>query len=460
MVYKMYKGQLFPKTTPKPVKRKRRSNFNVGFANCGYQAWGRKGGGISDWTDAADKQTVPEPGYSYNHYDNYEADLDIMAAGGANCYRISIDWADMQDEHGRWLDKGINFYKGLFAACTKRDLKVMATMLHFTQPKWFTDKGGFEKEENIRDFVAYGKKMMELFGDDVDWWCTINEPAIQAFSGYLYSEFPPHKRDLQLTVDVLLNLLKAHVALYKEVKRMRPSAQVGIVHNVMRFKPRFPLEPVEAFAATYLTELFDDLVMNFFRTGTFHYEKTSLPYKLIFGSAYLHYEDLSAVGAMDFIGLNFYANAIVGLNSTNFFGPTCFPGQKMGDLALTVDPAGLGAAIEQCAALNKPVMITELGVADTSDVLREELLRTCLAVVDDKRKHLAVLALFFWTFRANYEWPHGFYKLFGMYRNDGSKMESALLYEDYMHLNGWLPEETLRLEEKLAHESSRMLQVG
>ena len=180
--------------------------------------------------------------------------------------------------------------------------------------------------------------------------------------------------------------------------------------------------------------------MEFFKTGKFDYEKTLL--------ATRHYADPDAVGAMDFIGLNFYANPVIGLNTTNFFGPTCFPGQKMGDLALTVDPEGLGAAIEQCAALHKPVFITELGVADTSDVLRQELVRRCLAVVDEKRKYLTVLGLFFWTFKSNYEWNHGYAKLFGMYREDGSKMASALIYEEYMQRNAWLPEEELGHQQK------------
>jgi beta-glucosidase len=443
MVIIMRASQFFSAVTAPKPKPKVRSAFDVGFANCGFQAWGRKGGGESDWTVAADNKTVPEPGFSYNHYDNIEADLDIMAAGGANSYRISIDWADIQDEHGQLIDKGVQFYKKLFAACKARNLKVMATLLHFTQPKWFVDKGGFEKEENIHYFVSFSKKMVELFGDDVALWCTINEPAIQAFSGYLLGEFPPHRHNLQMTVAVLLNLLKAHVAVYKEIKRMPQVTEVGIVHNVLRFKPRYSWEPLEAYAASFLTEIFDDLVMRFLKTGKFDYERTWLdPLRCYNLHGSCHYEDPGAVGAMDFIGLNFYANAVIGFNVTNIFGPTHFAHQKMGDLALTVDPEGLEAALYQCSdAFRKPVYITELGVADTSDLLRQDLLNRCLGMIDKMCGKIDLRGLYFWTFKANYEWPHGYTKQFGMYRLDGSKMESAIMYEDYMHQTGWVQEQ-------------------
>ncbi len=38
------------------------------------------------------------------------------------------------------------------------------TLYWFVLPKWFMDMGGFEKEENIEDFVNWGRKAFELFG--------------------------------------------------------------------------------------------------------------------------------------------------------------------------------------------------------------------------------------------------------------------------------------------------------
>ncbi|MES2219081.1 MAG: family 1 glycosylhydrolase [Pseudomonadota bacterium] len=399
----------------------------LGFANCGYQSWGRKGGGESNWTRAADNGTVPEPGYSYNHYDNYLADLDIMQAAGANSYRISLDWADFQNAQGQWNGKTITFYKELFAACKARDIKPMVTLLHFTEPAWFSDLGGFEKEGNIRHFVAFAERMFEFYGDEVETWCTINEANIQAFCGYLKGEFPPHKHSLQLMLDVLLNLLKAHVAVFTALKKMPggDKAQIGFVHNLLKFIPRFAYEPLEVGTATFMTGLMNDLVMNFFKTGKFDYEIPLVASKHDFVP--------DAVNSLDFIGLNFYANAVIGFNPENGFGPTYFPGQKKGELHLTVDPKGFAAAIDECATLNKPVIVTEYGVADTSDKLRVELLETCLPIIDKKRAAgVKLIGFHEWSIKSNYEWAHGYTQRFGMYHLDGTPMESALIYEEYM----------------------------
>lgn len=38
------------------------------------------------------------------------------------------------------------------------------TLYWFVTPKWFMDMGGFEKEENIAEFVEWGRVAFELFG--------------------------------------------------------------------------------------------------------------------------------------------------------------------------------------------------------------------------------------------------------------------------------------------------------
>lgn len=39
------------------------------------------------------------------------------------------------------------------------------TLYWFVIPKWFMDMGGFEKEENIAEFVEWGRIAFELFGE-------------------------------------------------------------------------------------------------------------------------------------------------------------------------------------------------------------------------------------------------------------------------------------------------------
>jgi beta-glucosidase len=53
----------------------------------------------------------------------------------------------------------------------------MVTLHHFTEPLWFVDRGGFEREENIDLFVAFAQRCLDTFGSRVKYWCTVNEPV-------------------------------------------------------------------------------------------------------------------------------------------------------------------------------------------------------------------------------------------------------------------------------------------
>jgi len=80
----------------------------------------------------------------------------------------------------------------------------MLTIHHFTEPLWFVDmvmtlqdsfidiamltnpcagQGGFEKESNLKHLVHFAEKIFTEYNRKVKWWCTINEPAVYAFSG-------------------------------------------------------------------------------------------------------------------------------------------------------------------------------------------------------------------------------------------------------------------------------------
>lgn len=46
----------------------------------------------------------------------------------------------------------------------RADMESNVTLYWFVLPKWFMDMGGFEKEENIEEFVNWGRKAFEFFG--------------------------------------------------------------------------------------------------------------------------------------------------------------------------------------------------------------------------------------------------------------------------------------------------------
>jgi len=225
-----------------------------------------------------------------------------------------------------------------------------------------------------------------------------NEPAVKAFSGYLYGQFPPHRHNLQTCVNVLKNTLDACVQAYYQIKQLPfgKQLQVGIVHNPLRFIPRHDFF-VERWLCSFLTTITHTLVHQFLSTGDFDYHKCCL--------ADVHHHDQRAPGALDWIGVNFYARAVIGFNWQNGFGPTCFPGQEMGDMYLCSDPKGFEDAIREAAKLGKPVHITETGMADKSDAKRKQLIIAYASVVNKLRAEgIKIPTVVLWTYEENYEW--------------------------------------------------------
>jgi beta-glucosidase len=413
----------------------------LGFSNSMWQSSGDKrdaNGEVttkSNWSEAAGKNGVPQFGNAYNHYDNYEADLDIMQRDGCTSYRFSIEWKDIEPEEGVINEIALAHYGKIIAACKKRGIEPMVTLMHFVEPYWFTQKGGFEKEENIQKyFVPHCERIFKAFQKDVKLWCTINEPSLQAFSGYLYGQFPPHRHSVQSTIDVLANLLKAHVEVYAALKQLEggEEARIGIVHNVLKFVPGMSWEPLENFLTGFLTRITNDLVLNFFKTGVFYYHNLA---------AFKFFSDPRAKTSNDFIGLNYYANAMIGFNWKNIFGPTCRPDQVMGDMYLPIDAQGFAAAIDSCAELNVPVIISETGIADNTDRVRAMFLKEFLEVFEQKRAAgLDLRAFYFWTFKKNIEWNEGDTKDFGMYNPDGTDKASTNIYRLFMQKYLLVPE--------------------
>lgn len=398
----------------------------LGFANSIFQTSGEVCG-ESNWTAAARKGTVPQPGKSIQHWENFEADLDHMVEMGVNSYRFSLEWSHIEPELGRFDEAILTRYGEMIAACHARHIEPMLTLYHFNEPLWFTERGGFEKEENIPHFIFFCQSMFKRFNQQVKLWCTLNEPAVQAFSGYFYGQFPPHEHNLQKSIRFLKNALKAHVAVYQTLKQMPApeETKIGIVHNALCFVPRYKWEPLERWLAHFLTKITNDLLVSFLKTGHFDYDQLLL--------AHEHYTDPSAPASYDFVGLNFYGNVVIGFNSKNFFGPTYFAHQEMGDMFLPIDQEGFSRAIDDIATLGKPIYITETGIADNEDKFRGKFLQEYFSVVEKKcRAGVDIRGCYFWTFADNYEWNFGYTKKFGLFDNQRIERKSAQEFKNFL----------------------------
>ena len=92
-----------PRTSAFPNK------FYWGASAASYQVEG----GIenTDWAQASREGRVPPCGRACDHYNLYEADFDMAKELGHNAHRLSVEWARIEPEEGKFDEKEIEHYR-------------------------------------------------------------------------------------------------------------------------------------------------------------------------------------------------------------------------------------------------------------------------------------------------------------------------------------------------------------
>ena len=369
-------------------------------------------------------------GKSVDHYGDLQSHIDMLEELGVNSFRFSVEWALVEPEEGVFDKEVLEHYLEEIQELKRRGITPMITLHHFTDPTWFTKKGAWEKEENIKYFVRYSEKVFQFLHEEVKLWCVINEPNAYAFMGYFLGEFPPGEKNPQMMGEVLSNLLKAHVATYKAIKPIDMEASIGFVHAYLRFEPYHSWNPIESIPCSYLTHIFNEGELQFFREGKFNF---SLPFV-----ANVEYQDQAASLCFDFIGLNFYSRALISMVcSSKVLDSVCYPGEVMTDMPFAVYPEGLYLALRDLESFNKPIYITENGCPDLKDNRREMWIEGYLAAMHKAiSEGVDVRGYYHWTLVDNFEWAKGWNMEFGLFRHlkDGSFQlkEGAKAYQRHI----------------------------
>ena len=124
------------------------------------------------------------------------ADFDRAADLGLNSLRLSIEWSRVEPEPGVFDAGALRKYAAMIDLLRQRGLVPMVTLHHFTDPLWLTRLGAWENPQVTDWFVRYTARVVEALGDQVHLWCTINEPLVYAYAGYLEGGFPPGVKSL------------------------------------------------------------------------------------------------------------------------------------------------------------------------------------------------------------------------------------------------------------------------
>ncbi len=341
----------------------------------------------------------------------WKEDFDRVADSHQNAHRMSVEWSRIQPAPDRWDEQALDHYREMARGLVERGITPMFTLHHFTDPLWLGELGGWEAAAAPALFAAYAGRVVEALREYVSLWCTINEPNVLAYSGYVAGLFPPGKRDLRAAFRVMANLVRAHAAAFEAIRRMQPVSRIGIAVHYRDLLPARAWSPLDRMAAWTQARWFNDFFPAALTDGRLRYPlgRASVP---------------EARKTQDFLGINYYTQELVGfhpLAAGELFGRRRFAvDAQVSDTGFIANrPLGLVKALKWGLRFGVPMMVTENGVEDASDRLRPrylaEHIRELWRAVNF---NWPVKGYFHWTLVDNFEWERGWSQRFGLWELD------------------------------------------
>jgi beta-galactosidase len=392
----------------------------------------------------------------------YSQDYRLARGLGCNAFRLSLDWARVfttstegvavevhRDRYGniekvrvddramrelaRLADKAsVRRYRQILSECRVRGMEPMVTLYHWPIPLWLHDpiatrdgiaplgKRGWMDEGTLVEFAKYCAYAAHVFGDLVDLWGTINEVKIVSDHGFLDGgEFPPGMNDFGVFMIAMRHLSMAHGLAYEQVKRWdRASAgplgpsRVGIVAVLHYHEPVDPASGADVRATIFNDYLFNEWSLNAVFRGDYDMNVDGL----VEGDEMLPH----LVKGCDWIGVNYYMRRRVRYEAKGgdirldyAFAPAVDPS----DIGFDTYPEGLRWVCDWAySRYRRPIYVTENGIADASDSMRERYLLGHLDAVQRaiELDGVPVRGYFHWSLIDNLELSSGYKVRFGL----------------------------------------------
>jgi len=358
--------------------------------------------------DDKGKLFMPEKcGDACDHWNRYKQDVQLIKNIHANTYRFSVEWSKIEPQKGVFDEAALQHYVDVCDELLANGIKPVVTIHHYTEPKWFADcdggLGGFTKKENIKYYVRFAEKLFEYLGDRVHMWITFSSPVGHVMPSFAVGAKPPYKKDFQLAVETLKNVLESHVQAYHAIKAMPggKQAQIGITQTIHQLDPVCKADLLSQFYSFMGNSLMSKAIYKFFKTGKL---KIKVPFK-----AKVKHINKLAKNSLDFIALSYYSHCAV----KGWGGRGAYPGeQKVWKENCTIYAEGMFRALKElhkniADPLNIPIFVTENGVAPFADRLEDRdlfLKRYIYAVSEAIRSGIDVRGYIYWSLMDNYEW--------------------------------------------------------
>jgi len=386
---------------------------------------------------------------------HYAEDLAAAAGMGLNAVRISIEWARLFPRAGMTepAPEGIAYYQRVLAEMKARRLTPFVTLFHYVAPRWFFEpdargRRGWERADALEHWGRFVAAVAEHFVPDVEQWCTLNEPMVYLYSGYIDGVYPPleHRADAAAAADVYAALLAAHALAYRTLHRVADErharANVGVTQAAQAFAPLRNWHPADRAIAALVTQAWNWDFLDAIRTGRLRIAASDVD-RAIPGLA----------GTQDYVGINYYTRVYIRGDLAHPTAPAVLyrdpahPEEPVNDMGWTIYPHGLYTVLTEAAGrYGKPLFILENGTADRAldDVVRQRYLAAHVreAWLAIHQGGADVRAYVQWSLIDNFEWVDGF----------GPRL--GLIAVDYEHDFARTPRASVALYGEIARSNS------
>ena len=393
-------------------------------------------------------------------------DVDVYHDSYGNIIKVDVDDKDIEKLDNIADIKAVEHYKRIINDLKQKGFQVILCLNHFTLPLWIHDpimardsglrRGplGWIDKNIVVEFSKYAAYMAYKFGGLIDYWATLNEPLIVAEAGYLKMEtFPPYYRKMGFPprlsksafAKAIINMVYAHVNAYNNIKKWdreigdnanKHPANIGLIHNVMPIQPYRPDKEIDIETARFLSFIHNEFILEAIVNG---WLDRNLDMK----------KDKNEIvptikNHLDWLGINYYCRIVVrgrlGFLARIVMGTPAFfdtipgygftageaniersyDGYPVTDIGWEVYPKGLKEALHVVSKYNRPILVTENGLADRGDRYRSQFIVSHLKVLEDAidEMKIDVFGYLHWALTDNYEWSHGFKMRFGLYHVD------------------------------------------